>query len=354
MVESGGFADRLRNVHLEKSVATGICRVQHSPKTAKTPLKVHLRLRFQNLGKPRTAGLCGRAAGACDCGPLSCAKIERPSPLEKPSCKVRLFAQNRSRNYRQKVTATTLFQTASYSDFQLLLQTPHVCFRRRKRVHTRLRQQDRTQRLTRRNTGHPSPPATVRLVPPVRLLCNTTRFHRAFIYIHFPVLCEPPLSATALSQTIFHRVFQLLAQTAHICFHSRKRVHSRLSEKDRTQGHTRRNTGRFGRGWYLYPQTVLRVSETLRGQVSERQTLPLWGLGLVCSRRMQRAFGTAMRLCAPLFRGVAAPLGCAVLMPLFVQYDLERWKDLTKRSGRVTITRNNRTASRLALVWEPL
>ena len=285
---------------------------------------------------------------------LSCAKIERPSPLEKPSCKVRLFAQDRSREYRQKVTATTLFQTASYSDFQLLLQTPHVCFRRRKRVHTRLRQQDRTQRLTRRNTGHPSPPATVRLVPPVRLLCNTTRFHRAFIYIHFPVLCEPPLSATALSQTIFHRVFQLLAQTAHICFHSRKRVHSRLSEKDRTQGHTRRNTGRFGRGWYLYPQTVLRVSETLRGQVSERQTLPLWGLGLVCSRRMQRAFGTAMRLCAPLFRGVAAPLGCAVLMPLFVQYDLERWKDLTKRSGRVTITRNNRTASRLALVWEPL
>ena len=61
-----------------------------------------------------------------------------------------------------------------------------------------------------------------------------------------------------------------------------------------------------------------------------------------------------MRLCASLFRGVAAPLGCAVLMPLFVQYDLEGWKDLTKRSGRVTITRNNRTTSRLALVWEPL
>ena len=41
-------------------------------------------------------------------------------------------------------------------------------------------------------------------------------------------------------------------------------------------------------------------------------------------------------------------------MPLFVQYDLERWKDLTKRSGRVTITRNDWAASRLALVWEPL
>ena len=117
--------------------------------TAKVPLKVHLRLRFQNPGKPRTAGLCGRAAGACDCGPLSCAKIERPSPLEKTSCKVRLFAQNRSRNYRQKVTVTTLFPTA----FQLLPQTPHVCFHRRKRVHPRLSEKNRTQGHTRRNTG---------------------------------------------------------------------------------------------------------------------------------------------------------------------------------------------------------
>ena len=64
------------------------CRVYYVDtvgKNAKTPLKVHLRLRFQNLGKPRTAGLCGRAAGACDCGPLSCAKIERPSPSKNPA-----------------------------------------------------------------------------------------------------------------------------------------------------------------------------------------------------------------------------------------------------------------------------
>ena len=120
MVENGKFLNRLRKGHLEKSVATGICRVRRSPKTAKTPRKVHLRLRFQNLGKPRTAGLCGWAAGACDCGPLSCTKIEQPSPLEKPSCKVRLFVQNRSRKYRQKVTATMLIQTTSHPVFQLL------------------------------------------------------------------------------------------------------------------------------------------------------------------------------------------------------------------------------------------
>ena len=49
VVENSNFLNRLRNGHLEKSVATGICRVQRSPKTAKTPAKVHLRLRFQNL-----------------------------------------------------------------------------------------------------------------------------------------------------------------------------------------------------------------------------------------------------------------------------------------------------------------
>ena len=34
--------------------------------------------------KPRTAGLCGRAAGACDCGLLSCAFIERVNRGRKP------------------------------------------------------------------------------------------------------------------------------------------------------------------------------------------------------------------------------------------------------------------------------
>ena len=44
-----------------------------------------------------------------------------------------------------------------------------------------------------------------------------------------------------LAQTTFHRVFQLLAQTAHVCFHGQKRVHTRLCSKDRTQRLTRRN-----------------------------------------------------------------------------------------------------------------
>ena len=98
------------------------------------------------------------------------------------------------------------------------------------------------------------------------------------------------------SQTIFHHDFQLLAQTAHVRSHSRKRVHTRLSEKDGTQRLTRRNRGVSDGGWYHYPRTVSHVSEILRGQGVERQTVPLLGLGRGHSRRTQRACGTAMRM----------------------------------------------------------
>ena len=59
-------------------------------------------------------------------------------------------------------------------------------------------------------------------------------------------------------------------------------------------------------------------SPTSPGRVSERQVLPLLGLGRGCSQRTQKAFGTAMRLCASLFRRRRGPAGlrspyCGVL-----------------------------------------
>ena len=156
---------------------------------------------------------------------LSCAFIERPSPLRKPSCKVRLFAQNRSRNYRQKVTATTP------------------------------------------------------------------------------------------SQTAFHRIFQPLAQTAHVRF---------TPESEYTLGPAQRiahngshgETGAFRTGPLSLPSERSARSPTSPGRVSERQVLPLLGLGRGCSQKTQKAFGTAMRLCVSLFRGVAAPLGCVICLQL--------------------------------------
>ena len=75
-------------------------------------------------------------------------------------------------------------------------------------------------------------------------------------------------------------------------------------------------TGAFRTGPLSLPSDRSTRSQTSPGRVSERQTLPLLGLGRVYSRRTQRAFGTAMCLCASLFRGVAAPLGCVVLLPM--------------------------------------
>ena len=43
--------------------------------------------------------------------------------------------------------------------------------------------------------------------------------------------------------TVPHCAFQLLAQMAHIRFHRRKRLHTRLCSKDRTHRPTRRNRG---------------------------------------------------------------------------------------------------------------
>ena len=88
-------------------------------------------------------------------------------------------------------------------------------------------------------------------------------------------------------------------------------THSALREKSRTRAHTPKQVA-FWVGALSLPSTRAARSRTSPGRVSERQTLPLFGLGRVCSRRTQKACGTAMRLCASLFQGVAAPLGCVI------------------------------------------
>ena len=105
--------------------------------------------------------------------------------------------------------------------------------------------------------------------------------------------------------------FQLLAQMAHVRFHRRKWVLTRLRQQDRTQRPTRRNRG-VSDGALSLPSERSARSQTSPGRVSERRTLPLLGLGRERSRRTQKAFGAAMRLCASLLRGVAAPLGCVI------------------------------------------
>ena len=81
----------------------------------------------------------------------------------------------------------------------------------------------------------------------------------------------------------YHTAKKLLSQSPAkrptFAFADESGLHTRLCQQDRTQRLTRRNRGCFGWGRYYYPRSVLRGSETLRGQVSERRTLPLWDLG---------------------------------------------------------------------------
>ena len=75
-------------------------------------------------------------------------------------------------------------------------------------------------------------------------------------------------------------------------------------------------TGAFRTGVVSLPSERSARSQTSPGRVSERRTLPLLGFVRMCSRRTQKAFGTAMRLCVSLSRGVAAPLGCVICLQL--------------------------------------
>ena len=62
---------------------------------------------------------------------------------------------------------------------------------------------------------------------------------------------------------------------------------------------------------YYYPRSVPHVHKHPRAGYQNGVLCRFGILAGRCSRRTQKAFGTAMRLCASLFRGVAAPLGCA-------------------------------------------
>ena len=95
---------------------------------------------------------------------------------------------------------------------------------------------------------------------------------------------------------------------AHVRFHRRKWVLTRLRQQDRTQRPTRRNRG-VSDGALSLPSERSARSQTSPGRVSERRTLPLLGLGRERSRRTQKAFGAAMRLCASLLRRRRGPAG---------------------------------------------
>ena len=113
-------------------------------------------------------------------------------------------------------------------------------------------------------------------------------------------------------------------------------LHTRLSAKNRTQRLTRRNRGCFGWGVVSLPSIRAARSRTSPGRVSGRQTLPLLGLGRGCSRRTQKACGTAMRLCVSLSRRRRGPAGLRDLFRFCRNRDLyirRSWFSACARHG---------------------
>ena len=68
------------------------------------------------------------------------------------------------------------------------------------------------------------------------------------------------------------------AQTPHVRFRTRKRVHTRLSEKNRTQRLIRRNRGHFGWGRYHYPRSVPHVHKHPRAGYQKGVLCRFWAL----------------------------------------------------------------------------
>ena len=137
-------------------------------------------------------------------------------------------------------------------------------------------------------------------------------------------------------------------------------IHSALGERSHTAAHTPKH-GRFGWGWYHYPRSVPHVSETLRGRSLKRQTLPLLGLGRGCSRRTQKACGTAMRLCVSLSRRRRGPAGLRDLFSFLSKLRLVRpalrafpcvrgegWYHYPQRALRAAETLDSRLSKRLS------
>ena len=227
-------------------------------------------------------------------------------------------------NIVRKLPSQRCFKPLFIASFNFSHKRRNVRFKGLRRVHTRLCSKNRTQQHTRRNRG-PSLPRPQRglVLPAISLL-----FHHAFIYIHFPVLCEPPSSSrggnsskTAVTNAVPDRFSSRFSTSPtngpRLLSQAKAGTHATLT-LNRAHSGLHAETGAFRTGGrYHYPRTVSHVAETLRGQVSERHTLPLLGLGPVCFRRTQRAFGTAMRLCASLFRRRRGPAGLRDLFAIW-------------------------------------
>ena len=91
--------------------------------------------------------------------------------------------------------------------------------------------------------------------------------------------------------------------------------YTRLCSKDRTQRLTRRNTG-ISDGGGIITLGAFRTFANLPGPGIRTASFAAFGAWSGVLPKNAGSLGTAMRSCASLFRGVAAPLGCVICLQL--------------------------------------
>ena len=190
-------------------------------------------------------------------------------------------------------------------------------------IHTRSSEKDRTQRLTRRNRGLPS-------LDHSAALCRqrNTLYSATLLYTYISRFSVNPhhQQREKIRQSYRHGSISSRFSTSptngpRSLSRAKVGTHSALLKGSHTRAHTAKQ-GAFQLGVLSLPSERSARSQTSPGRVSERCTLPLLGLGRGCSRRTQRACGTAMRLCASLSRRRRGPAGlrcsvCNLVMLLF-------------------------------------
>ena len=145
-------------------------------------------------------------------------------------------------------------------------------------------------------------------------LCAASEIH--FIppcfYIHtFPGSLWTTISNSSISDHLSSRFSTSRTNGLRSLSRVKAGTHSASLKESHTTAHTAKQ-GPSGRGRYHYPRHVLHVHEHPRAGCQNGVLCRFGILAGRCSRRTQKAFGTAMRLCVSLSRGVAAPLGCVI------------------------------------------
>ena len=143
-------------------------------------------------------------------------------------------------------------------------------------------------------------------------------FRHTFIYIHFPVLCEPHYisrgknSGKVAAISFIPNRFSFRFSTSRTngsrsLSQTKASTHSAFGEKSHTSAYTAKH-GAFRTGALSLPSTRAARSQISPGRVSERRTLPLWDLGReVLSKDAEslRDSDALMRVAVPRRRGPA-------------------------------------------------